>query len=450
MLERRAVLECFYGPLWDPRQRTAVIDQAARHSATHYIYGPAGDPRTGGRWREPYVDGARAALEECVARCHALGMAAMWRVSPGAPLDRARSIRIGDPDDLEVLLARISDIAGMGFDGILLAFDDLDPALDPVTANAFGADRHPIAAAQAHLANRVAAHAGELSLDLVFCPTHYWGVTPSRYRARIGELLAAELVLCWTGPQITSHSVSSADATTAAEQYQHRLFLWDNYPVNDWDGSGAFTVGAAPSRLPLAPLRGRDPALHGVLAGYGTNLAVEPRLGSIAASTALDWSLDGPSYDAGESFRRAVREVAGDAADDLLVFADAVGSLPIGGPVGRLAEAAQELLVAPRAAAGARFREVAEQLLHSSGRLHGSCGGELEPWLTAAQEQCSAALAACSVLTGEHGGFADPAGNLRAVADWTRNSIADGLLFPLVQRAIGLSGASEPPWPDVQ
>jgi len=50
----RAVLECFYGPLWSPADRAEVVRRAHRHGATAYVYGPSADERTGPDWRQPY------------------------------------------------------------------------------------------------------------------------------------------------------------------------------------------------------------------------------------------------------------------------------------------------------------------------------------------------------------------------------------------------------------
>ncbi len=70
----------------------------------------------------------------------------------------------------------------------------------------------------------------------------------------------SEVYVFWTGdgvvvPRITRH---------AAESYKrivnHRLFLWDNYPVND----------GSPT-LHLGPVSGRDPDLPSVIDGYPSN-----------------------------------------------------------------------------------------------------------------------------------------------------------------------------------
>ena len=67
MVQERAVMECFYGPLWQPSSRRGIVQAAAAAGATDYIYGPAADEHTGPAWREPY--GSMC----CVAMARMLG-----------------------------------------------------------------------------------------------------------------------------------------------------------------------------------------------------------------------------------------------------------------------------------------------------------------------------------------------------------------------------------------
>lgn len=446
----RALLECFYGPLWASDARAMAVRRAAAHGATGYVYGPAADLRTGQRWREPYGDQG-GHLANLVETAHSLGLAVTWRVSPGAPLARSAAMSMVDEHDLAVLRQRITEIIGLGFDRVLVAFDDLDTDLDPATRSVFGHDRHPVAAAQAHVLNAVHATVREAGADLLVCPTHYWGIEPSRYRARLGELLDPELAVCWTGITVTSPAIDASQVRRVAEQFQRPIWIWDNFPVNDWDGvHGQFSNEMMPRRLPLAPLRGRAADLDGAIAGYGANAALQARAGLPAVCTALDWAGDPAGYQPDREFRRALAE-SGDGPA-LARLADIVGALPNGAPLGELAAAVVAAVCHPD---DETLRTLDDLLLHTEhavGSLAGALGGELEPWLSGLAVVLPASRAAMGVLAS--GSRGEPPQNQdlltmrQAIAGWPGVALADGTLRMLVDRALGVAGAGAPAWPD--
>lgn len=446
----RAILECFYGPLWSSQARHVAVRRAASHAATAYVYGPAADLRTGQNWREPYRDKA-SALQELVQAAHDSGMTATWRVSPGAPLARAHAMAMGDPSEQAVLLDRITEVIELGFDRVLIAFDDLTPEVDPATRSVFGHDAHPIAAAQAHVLNTAHRRVAELGAELLVCPTHYWGVEPSRYRFRLGELLDPELAVCWTGPTVTSSTIEAEQVRQVSEHYGRPLWIWDNFPVNDWDGvESSFSNDTTPRRLPLAPLRGRAADLDGAVAGYGANAALAPHTGLPAVCTALDWARDPAGYDPERSFRNALSEAGDPAALELL--ADVCGALPVGGQPGRLARAACSAVSDPGPANLRMLANHIDDTAHAVAPLHEVMDGELGPWLDALAVVLPASRSAVRILTEHVAGSvpadADIVALREALATWPRVSLADGALFMLVDRAIGIAGAGCPPWPD--
>ena len=92
----------------------------------------------------------------------------------------------------------------------------------------------------------------ELGGTLVVCPTEYAGTHESEYRRVLAAELDPSIAVYWTGPEVVSASITREDAEAARAAFGGReLWLWDNYPVNDFE----------PSRLFLGPLTGRDPDL---------------------------------------------------------------------------------------------------------------------------------------------------------------------------------------------
>lgn len=459
-IKDRAVLECFYGPLWGSEARRNVVDRAAAHGATTYVYGPAADRRTGGRWREPYGPDTEA-LAQLVEHAHLHGMEVVWRVSPSAPLERDAAMRLSDPDELSIFLRRLREVAQIGVDRILIAFDDINGDLDAATRSEFAHDPQPMAAAHAKVINAAADELGSFGVNVIACPTHYWGTQPSRYRHRFGELLAPDLPVCWTGPGVISATITAPQAREVSQQFQHPIWLWDNYPVNDWDGmAGEFNNELEPRRLPLTPVHGRDPQLGAEVVGYGSNAAIQPYSGLPAISTALDWAWAGDEYQPEQAFVHALSET-GLALDPLLLLADSVAPVPAGrsGP-GELAETCIDIIKDAGTGNHSELRLTAARTVftkhHAASRelasQEGPLARELMPWLKEVDRGCSGALLALDILEAypDNQDLIDErALQLRPLARTQRGpSVSVNMLDALIEYARGLGGGGTPEKPD--
>lgn len=335
-IAQRAVLECFYGARWAPEDRAHVVAQTAALGANTYVYGPSADRRTGGLWRLLYEGAEREQLGALAADANGHGMTPIWRVSPAAPLEVSKAIGMTDSAELRSLIEKVEDTLAMGFGKVLIAFDDITAGLDAVSAQSFPGSRHPLAQAQATIINAVVREVG--AEKVLACPTHYWGTEPSSYRYVFGSTLHPDVAVCWTGPSVISDSISADAARRVAEDLGHPLWLWDNYPVNDWDMTGIAAQPlqswegldnlVQPRRAPLAPLTDRDPGLADVVVGYGSNMALGAHMGLPAAQTAMDFAWLGQAYDSAASWDLAAARTGSQPAA-LRAFAQAAG--PISG-----------------------------------------------------------------------------------------------------------------------
>lgn len=398
----RAVLECFYGELWTTGQRLDVLQEAAEQGGNAYVFGPSADRRTGGAWREPYGEAEREEFLRFTSAARELGIRPIWRVSPAAPLEPEKALRFSDAEDL----ARLREVAqaalDMGFDAVLIAFDDIKSSLDDASREAFSESRYPLATAHARAINMVAEHLG--SERVIACPTHYWSGPGSRYREVFGQDLAPGIPVCWTGPDVISERITATMTADVAAELGHPLWLWDNYPVNDWDvlPSAASRTRLheqldnliAPRRMPLAPLREREGALLASVVGYGANAALLPRTSGPAVRTALDFAWSGEAYDPDRSWDAALRTLDADA-EALDVLADAFGSLAASARTRppALARACAAVLVEDdREGALARLRNVLDQHLDAIGRVRATAASdilaELRPWLYSLSDEC--------------------------------------------------------------
>lgn len=457
-ISQRAVLECFYGDRWSPDDRSHIIGEAAALGANAYVYGPSADRRTGGLWRLHYQAHEREQMQALALDARGHGMTPIWRVSPAAPLEVRRAIGLIDDSETRTLITKIEDTLSLGFGRVLIAFDDITAGIDAESARTFKVSRHPLAEAHASIINAVVREVG--AENVLACPTHYWGTESSAYRFVFGDVLHQDVEVCWTGPSVISESISAADARRVSEDLGHSVWIWDNYPVNDWDLAGISAQPlqtregldnlVQPRRAPLAPLTGRDPKLGDVITGYGTNMALGAHMGLPAAQTALDFAWLGEGYDSLSSWSSAARR-SGVNPSALDVFANSAGPLSGGSDrsPSHFARTCARVLAADDPSAPevleALDRQIEQQLeaLVALRRTPSPLIRELHPWIMELGRQClfaelaSAGLqrsqAEASGLSTElSGALAQPSivsmvsGMGRALAEYVRGLVAGG------------------------
>jgi AraC-like DNA-binding protein/mannose-6-phosphate isomerase-like protein (cupin superfamily) len=211
--------------------------------------------------------------------------------------------------------------------------------------------------------NRLRRMGGEI--QFLFCPVACWGdgTNPEhrKYLDALGREMDPEVYVFWYGDSVVTPRVTRVMAEGFKSVVRHRLFLWDNYPVNDGH-----------STLHLGPLRGRDPDLCQVLDGYISNpMATQNQANRIPLATCADYASNpegySPSRAIGQSIVRFTKNPAGQQVlKDLveiypgfIIAGGGTGTNPVrsrftGFLDGRQAAAANELL--------RRMKHVSERL----------------------------------------------------------------------------------------
>lgn len=144
--------------------------------------------------------------------------------------------------------------------------------------------------------------------QLILCPALFWGdgTNPEHnaYLSSLGRNLHPDAYVFWSGDAIVTPRVTRVAAESYRSIIQHRLFLWDNYPVND----------ASPT-LHLGPVRGRDPDLCDVIDGYLSNpMCAQNQINRIPLSTCADYACNPKAYHPGRSIGQAVQRLASTVA----------------------------------------------------------------------------------------------------------------------------------------
>jgi AraC-like DNA-binding protein len=136
------------------------------------------------------------------------------------------------------------------------------------------------------------------------CPLACWGDgTNPEHRAYLEALareMDPEVYVFWNGDSIVSPRITRLAAESFKNIVKHRMFLWDNYPVNDNNPT-----------LHLGPLRGRESDLHEVIEGYISNpLCSQNQINRIPLATCADYALNPQKYDPGRSIGQAILRLA--------------------------------------------------------------------------------------------------------------------------------------------
>jgi hyaluronoglucosaminidase len=299
----RGAIEGFYGSPWTHAER---LDQLAFYGdvkANTYIYAPKDDPYHRERWREPYPAEKLAELNELVDAATAHHVRFTYALSPGV------SICYSSAEDRAALTAKLAAMYDLGVRAFSIPLDDIsytrwNCAADETTYGAPG--RAAAGRAQVDLLNDVqrdfvATHDGTYPLQMV--PTEYGDLTDTAYKQVIRTTLDPEVLVMWTGTDVVPPSITVDQAQAASALFGRKVFVWDNYPVNDY--------GQAAGRLLLAPYDHREAGLSDHVAGIVANPMNQAAASKVALFTMADFSWHDRGYDRDRSWRAAASYLAG-------------------------------------------------------------------------------------------------------------------------------------------
>ncbi|WTE33508.1 beta-N-acetylglucosaminidase domain-containing protein [Streptomyces sp. NBC_01618] len=313
----RGTIEGFYGQPWTHAERLDQMDFYGDVKANTYIYAPKDDPYHRDKWREPYSADKLAELGELVNRATANHVRFTFAVSPGG------SVCYSNPDDRKALKAKLQALYDLGTRSFSIPLDDISYTRWNCAADqaAYGQPGRTAAAkAQVDLLNDlqrnfIATHEGARPLQMV--PTEYGDLTDTSYKQTMRATLDPAVVVMWTGTDVVPPAITNEQADGASKLFGREVFVWDNYPVNDY--------GNTSGRLLLAPYDKREAGLSEHLSGIVANPMNQPYASKIAVFGTADFTWNDKAYDAKANWARAMAYLAGGdrrATDALLVFAD--------------------------------------------------------------------------------------------------------------------------------
>lgn len=313
----RGSIEGFYGAPWSHTDR---LDQLAFYGdikANTYIYTPKDDAYLREEWREPYPADKLADLHGLIEQATAHHVDFTYAVSPGL------SVCYSDPDDVSALKNKLGTLYDQGARSFYVALDDISYTKWNCDADQeeYGAPgRGSAGQAQADLLNAVQHDFIDTHSDaepLQFVPTEYSDTADSAYKSVLREQLDPRVIVQWTGTDVVPPSISMADAQAASAVWGRKVFLWDNYPVNDY--------GQTTGRLLMAPYDKREAGLHEALSGIVLNPMNQAAASKVALFGGASFAWNDENYDPDRTWRAAAGYLAGGdpaTARALLAFFD--------------------------------------------------------------------------------------------------------------------------------
>lgn len=302
----RGIIEGFYGPPWGSQARRDMILMLPEMRMNSYFYGPKDDPYHRELWAEPYPAAELKEISELQHLCRTQETDFWYGIGPGLSMHYSSTV------DRRALCNKLFQLFDIGIRQFGLYLDDIPEHLQHEDDQTAFAD---LVEAHISLINEVYHILIEKDpeIRLVVCPTPYWG-EPGYYISRLSAGIDYRIMIFHTGPEICSRELSLRDAAQMQQITNRPVLYWDNYPVNDLEMSHSLHVG---------PYQNRDPHLYRVSSGVIANGMEYPEASKIPFLTIGDYLWNPEAYDPEESFREAVKRIAGENDwEDFFPFAD--------------------------------------------------------------------------------------------------------------------------------
>lgn len=264
-------------------------------------------------WWKPLPESEKQAFAGVIEACRTNGIIFCFCMNP--QLASQRPLNPTNTEDLDHLLRHYLWAQSLGVKWFSICVDDVQWTQTPSVS----------ATQDAYMVNTILARLREKDADaqMIFCPGPYYGdgTKPDDhlYLQTLAHSLDPNVYVFWTGDGNSSIAprITVAAAASYNSAVNHRLFLWDNYPVNDEHQT-----------LNLGPVTGREPGLCNVIDGYISNpMATQSQINRIPLATCADYTYNPREYDPARSIAQAICLVA-DTREQRNVLRDLVEAYP--------------------------------------------------------------------------------------------------------------------------
>lgn len=299
----RGVLEGFYGRPWAWSERERMLEFMGQWGFNLYVYAPKNDPIHRNRWREPYLPEEVSRFGKLVRMAKERGIDFVFGLSP-------LQYHYSSPADFDVVWAKLMPLYEQGCRAFSILLDDMPDRFH----HADDGERFAsVAEAQVWFNNLVLDRLralGDESVKLYFCPTEYHGAGDSPYLRALGEGLDQAIEVFWTGREVCSQVLTTADARVVSATLRRPVLYWDNYPVNDLDMR---------QDLHIRPVKGREKDLDTACRGIVANGGRQPEANKIPFHTYAQYMADPEGYEPELAWQKALLAVTCNPEDAVAV-----------------------------------------------------------------------------------------------------------------------------------
>ena len=305
------------GYAWTPEQYMAEIPVLASYKMNFLMncYLSLFTQSTGSlrnEWWKPLPDDKKKAYAEIFRSCRDHGITYCFAVHP--QLGSARPLNPLSAEDIDQYYQHFAWAQSEGVRWFSISLDDVSWGTN---GPAVGGLRH------ARLVNTILARLRQKDpkAQIIFCPGPYYGdgTNPQHraYLSALGREMDPDVYVFWTGDGVVGSRITTNAAASYKSIVNHRLFLWDNYPVNDRSAT-----------LHWGPVEGRDPGLCDLIDGYMSNpMGTQNAINRLPLATCADYAYNPWDYDPDRSIGQAIFHL-GKTDSQRLVLKDLVELYP--------------------------------------------------------------------------------------------------------------------------
>ncbi len=262
------VIEGYFGTPWSMDERLSYPKFLAEYGYNFFIYAPKNDPFLRKSWDKPWT-------QEYSENIRRLKVAFNnFNIDFGVGFTPA-GVASDVCDHPDILISRIKEIAEiLQPDYFVLLFDDLK-----------NSDEEKLAYYQLKITDIVLNNIGNLK-KFILCPSYYsfdpilpkvFGEMPKNYWQEYAQGLDPKVDIFWTGEKVCSTGYSREHLLQVTDIFKRKVFLWDNYPVNDGKKMADF--------LYLEPFSNRTSDIAELTSGHAINPMREPFLNKLVLAT---------------------------------------------------------------------------------------------------------------------------------------------------------------------
>lgn len=255
-------------------------------------------------WWRPMTEERKKKFSRIIGSCAEHGISFCFALHP--QLASPKPLVLGDARDLEAFSQHYTWAQDQGVKWFAVCLDDTSWGPDGPSA---------CGASHSALVNDILERlfAKDSQARMIFCPASFYGdgTNPEHaaYLNAVARALHPDVYVFWNGDAIVTPRITRVAAQSYKTVVRHRLFLWDNYPVND--GSPTMHLG---------PLSGRDPDLCDVVDGYLSNpMCSQSQINRIPFATCADYANDPLAYKPARSIGQSILRFGKNPAEQMVL-----------------------------------------------------------------------------------------------------------------------------------